>query len=113
MRSVAAAADNKFAVTGRDSARTQASSLERDRDAGVDTTKGKENTMRAIMTAALLTAALGGSSAFAQSTYVHHNFCLKTGSATECAYDSFEQCEAAKRGNTDFCQINSAPQNHY
>jgi hypothetical protein len=68
--------------------------------------------MRAIMIAAVLTAAFGGSSTYAQSTYVHHNFCLKTGSATECAYDSFAQCESAKRGNTDSCVQNSPPQNH-
>jgi Protein of unknown function (DUF3551) len=68
--------------------------------------------MRAIMIAAVLAAAFGSSSAFAQSTHVHHNFCLKTGSGQECAYDSFAQCEAAKRGNTDTCMENSAPQNH-
>ena len=55
--------------------------------------------MRFIMVAGVLAAALSGSPAFAQ--HVHHNFCLKTGSAQECAYDSFAQCEAAKRGNAD------------
>jgi hypothetical protein len=39
-------------------------------------------------------------------------FCLKTGSAQECAYDSFAQCEAAKRGGADSCVQNSPPQNH-
>ena len=48
----------------------------------------RRHTMRAIITASLLAAALaGGSSAFAQSGYVHHNFCLKTGSGQDCAYD--------------------------
>jgi hypothetical protein len=72
--------------------------------------------MRSIMSAIILTAAfggaLGGSSAFAQSGYVHHNFCLKAGSASECAYDTMAQCEAAKRGGGDFCEPNSAPMDH-
>ena len=58
--------------------------------------------MRVIMVAGVLAAALAGSSA-PWPQHVHHNFCLKTGSAQECAYDSFAQCEAAKRGNADFC----------
>jgi hypothetical protein len=66
--------------------------------------------MRVIMVAGVLAAALSSSPALAQ--HVHHNFCLKTGSAQECAYDSFAQCEAAKRGNADFCMQNSPPQNH-
>jgi hypothetical protein len=48
----------------------------------------------------------------AQSGYVHHNFCLKTGSGQDCAYDSMAQCEAAKRGNADFCVQNEPPINH-
>jgi hypothetical protein len=68
--------------------------------------------MRLIISAILLTAAFGGSSAFAQSGYVHHNFCLKTGSAQECAYQTMEQCEAARRGSGDFCEPNSAPMDH-
>jgi len=68
--------------------------------------------MRLIISAILLTAAFGGSSAFAQSSYVHHNFCLKTGSASECAYETMAQCEAAKRGSGDFCEPNSAPMDH-
>jgi len=68
--------------------------------------------MRAIITATVLAAALSGSSAFAQSGYVHHNFCLKTGSGQNCGYQSMAQCEAAKRGNADFCVQNSAPINH-
>ena len=69
-----------------------------------------ENSMRLIMVAGVLAAALSGTPAFAQ--HVHHNFCLKTGSAQECAYDSFAQCEAAKRGGADSCVQNSPPQNH-
>jgi hypothetical protein len=76
--------------------------------------------MRYLMSAALVTAALGGvlgssfgaAPAFAQSGYVHHNFCLLTGPARECAYQTFEQCLAAKRGNADFCEPNGAPLNH-
>lgn len=52
------------------------------------------------------------SNAFAQSDYVHHNFCLLTGPARECAYRTFEQCLAAKRGNADFCEPNGTPLNH-
>jgi hypothetical protein len=68
--------------------------------------------MRVILVAAALAASLAGSSAYAQSTYVHHNFCLKTGSGQECAYDTMAQCEASKRGNAGFCIQNSAPINH-
>jgi hypothetical protein len=68
--------------------------------------------MRVIAFATLLAATLGSPSAFAQGDYVHHKFCLKTGSAQECAYDSFAQCEAAKRGAGDSCVQNSAPQEH-
>lgn len=68
--------------------------------------------MRMILAVTLLTAAFSGSSAIAQSGYVHHNFCLKTGADQDCAYDTMAQCEAAKRGNTDFCVQNSAPINH-
>jgi hypothetical protein len=52
------------------------------------------------------------STAFAQSGYVHHNFCLLTGPARECAYQTFEQCLASKRGNADFCEPNGTPLNH-
>ena len=76
--------------------------------------------MRRFISAFLLGAALvicgtaGGlvSSASAQSDYVHHNFCLLTGPARECAYQTFEQCLAAKRGNADFCEPNGTPLNH-
>jgi len=68
--------------------------------------------MRVIALATLLAATFAGSSAFAQGSYVHHTFCLKTGSGQECAYDSMAQCEAAKRGGADSCVPNSPPQNH-
>jgi len=69
--------------------------------------------MRAIMLAGVLAAAaFAGGSALAQGSYVHHNFCLKTGSGQDCAYDSMAQCQAAKRGNADTCVPNSPPQNH-
>lgn len=68
--------------------------------------------MRAIITATILAAALSGSTAFAQSGYVHHRFCLKTGSGQDCGYQTMAQCEAAKRGNADFCVQNGAPINH-
>jgi hypothetical protein len=72
-----------------------------------------ENSMRMLMVATVLAAAFTSSSAFAQSTYVHHTFCLKTGSSSqECAYDSMAQCQAAKRANSDSCVPNSPPQNH-
>jgi hypothetical protein len=67
--------------------------------------------MRAIMIAAVLAAGgFGTTAAFAQ--HEHHNFCLKTGSGQECAYDTMAQCEAAKRGSADTCMPNSPPQNH-
>jgi hypothetical protein len=63
--------------------------------------------MRAIMMAGVIAAsALAMSSAFAQGIYQPHAFCLKTGSAQQCAYDSMAQCEAAKRGNADSCVAN-------
>jgi len=68
--------------------------------------------MRTIALAAFLAATLAAPSAFAQGDYHHHNFCLKTGSALECAYDSFAQCEASKRNNTDTCAPNGPPQDH-
>ncbi|HEY2528513.1 MAG TPA: DUF3551 domain-containing protein [Xanthobacteraceae bacterium] len=67
---------------------------------------------RTLTAATLLAAAVGSSNAFAQGDYVHHNYCLKTSSAMECAFDSMAQCEAAKRGNDDICQPNTPPENH-
>jgi hypothetical protein len=68
--------------------------------------------MRLLMIATIAATAFAGSSAFAQGDYRHHTFCLRTGSATECAYDSFQQCQAAERGPADSCMKNSPPQNH-
>jgi Protein of unknown function (DUF3551) len=67
--------------------------------------------MRVIIPAALVAAALFAPTG-ASAQHVHHNYCLKTGSAQECAYDSFEQCEASRRGSTDSCVPNSPPQDH-
>lgn len=69
--------------------------------------------MNTILTGAvLLVATLASSIAVAQSDYRHHNFCLMTGSAQECAYDTFAQCQKAMRGSTDFCEPNGPPVNH-
>ena len=67
-----------------------------------------------MIEAVLAAGTFAGSGAFAQSpgTHVHHNFCLKTGSGQECAYDTMAQCEAAKRGGADSCMPNSPTQNH-
>jgi hypothetical protein len=63
--------------------------------------------------AATLATTLGAPSAFAQKgDYRHHDFCLLTGPARECAYDTFAQCEASKHGSTDSCVKNSPPQDH-
>jgi hypothetical protein len=69
-------------------------------------------TSAVLLSSALFGAAVSASSAQAQSGYVHHNFCLLTGPARECAYETFGQCLAAKRGNADFCEPNGAPLNH-
>jgi len=69
-------------------------------------------TSAVLVSAALLGAGLSAATAQAQSGYVHHNFCLFTGPARECAYETFAQCLAAKRGNADFCEPNGAPLNH-
>lgn len=68
--------------------------------------------MRVIAIATLLAATLASSGAWAQSGYVHHKYCLKTGPSTECAYQTFAQCKAAMRGPADTCVLNSAPINH-
>jgi hypothetical protein len=60
----------------------------------------------------MLAATLGAPSAFAQGDYRHHAFCLRHGSSQECAYDSFQQCEAAKSGGQETCVPNGPPQNH-
>ena len=69
-------------------------------------------TLQALALATLLAAALGNSAYAQKGDYRHHTFCLKTGSAQECAYDSFAQCEAAKNSPADSCVANSAPQDH-
>jgi hypothetical protein len=68
--------------------------------------------MRLLMVATVLVSTFAASSAFAQGDYRHHAFCLRTGSATECAYDTLAQCQAAERGSADSCMRNSPPQNH-
>jgi hypothetical protein len=65
-----------------------------------------------LVSSVLLGGAFGVSNVQAQSGYVHHNFCLLTGPARECAYQTMEQCLASKRGNADFCEPNGAPLNH-
>jgi hypothetical protein len=69
--------------------------------------------MHTIAVATLLAATLAAPSAFAQKgDYRHHTFCLRHGSSVECAYDSFQQCQASKTGNDQSCVPNSAPQDH-
>ena len=68
--------------------------------------------IRLIAAGTLLAAALASQSAFAQSTYTHHAYCLKSGSTQTCAFETMAQCEAAKKGNADSCVQNSAPMNH-
>lgn len=68
--------------------------------------------IRLIAAGTLLAAAFASPSAFAQSTYAHHTFCLKHGSNQNCAFNSMAQCQAAKTGNTDTCVQNTAPMNH-
>jgi Protein of unknown function (DUF3551) len=67
---------------------------------------------RILAVGTLLAACLAGSSAFAQGSYQHHTVCLISGPDKECAYDSIEQCQASKRGNTDSCVMNTQPGNH-
>jgi len=71
-----------------------------------------ESTMRLLVIGGVL-AMIAGSRAFAQTSgYTHHAFCLQSGSSKECAFDSMQQCLAAKKGNKDTCSPNSTPQNH-
>jgi hypothetical protein len=60
----------------------------------------------------LLTAVLASSSAFAQGDYVHHKWCLRTGSGEECAFQTLAQCKAGKHSPADSCFRNSKPQDH-
>jgi hypothetical protein len=71
-----------------------------------------EERMRELIAATLFATALASSSAFAQSTYTHHKWCLMLGSAKECAYDSLAACKAGKHNPTDSCVRNTAPMNH-
>lgn len=62
--------------------------------------------MRAMMFATALTAVLGVSGAFAQSSSAYP-YCLMTGPSQDCTYISMAQCLASKRGNADFCEPNN------
>jgi hypothetical protein len=63
--------------------------------------------MAATLTAGTMAAAIAaGSTAFAQNG-TNRAFCLLTGPARECGYDTFAQCEASKRGNADSCVPNN------
>jgi hypothetical protein len=61
----------------------------------------------AIVSTSLVAAALSPSSAQAQSTTTGYAYCLMTGSAQDCGYNSMAQCLASKRGNADFCEPNN------
>jgi hypothetical protein len=62
---------------------------------------------RAIIWAILLATALFNAPAQAQNG----RYCLMTGPAQECAYDTLDQCLASKHGNTDFCEPNNRASN--
>lgn len=68
--------------------------------------------MRATVVAAALAGAVlllfsgFGTEAFAQSSAAYP-YCLMTGPAQDCAYNSMAQCLASKRGNADFCEPNN------
>ena len=66
--------------------------------------------MRYVFGAILLAGLLAGGGASAQ--YMHHKFCLRTGSAEECAFDTLAQCKAGKHGATDSCFRNGPPIGH-
>jgi hypothetical protein len=68
--------------------------------------------MRLLTVATLFGVMFSGSSAFAQGAYVHHKWCLQTGSSHECAYDTLAQCKASKNSPTYRCVRNTAPKNH-
>lgn len=68
--------------------------------------------MPPIMTATLLAAAAFAAAAFSPSsalaqTGTNRAYCLLTGSAEVCAYDTFMQCQDSRRGNADFCKPNN------
>jgi hypothetical protein len=63
--------------------------------------------MRAITLAALVVVAVFGVwDAFADSSSTYP-YCLMTGPAQDCSYNSMTQCLASKRGNADFCEPNN------
>jgi hypothetical protein len=65
--------------------------------------------MRAIIAATALSGALlsmPAVPAFAQSSAAYP-YCLMTGPAQDCTYNSMAQCQASKRGNADFCEPNN------
>ena len=63
-----------------------------------------------LLAGGMLAAPYGGSSAQAQNA----QWCLMTGSASECDFSSMNQCLASKRGNADFCELNTTnPANGY
>ena len=65
-----------------------------------------------IMATTFLTAVLATPSAFAQGSYVHHRWCLRTGPSQECAFDTLTQCKAGKHSPVDSCFRNSKPRDH-
>lgn len=67
--------------------------------------------MRVVMPAVALAAgaavaAFGAPIGLAQSS-TSYPYCLMTEDAQDCSYYSIAQCQASKRGNTDFCMPNN------
>jgi Protein of unknown function (DUF3551) len=62
--------------------------------------------MRAIALAVLLSLVFGVYGAFADSSSAYP-YCLMTGPAQDCSYNTIAQCLASKRGNADFCEPNN------
>ena len=65
--------------------------------------------MRAFIVAATLSSAVLSAlcaPALAQSPTAYA-YCLMTGPAQDCGYNSMAQCLASKRGNADFCEPNN------
>ena len=65
--------------------------------------------MRAILFAGVISLApwpVMDEAALAQSSAAYP-YCLMTGPAQDCAYNSMAQCLASKRGNADFCEPNN------
>ena len=58
---------------------------------------------RKLLLASLILTALLDAHANAQN----RRYCLMTGPAQECAYDTLNQCLASKHGNADFCEPNN------